>query len=423
MALSGQRRLLPSVLRVYRKFLPAPKFKDIISRPQTLESIPVEMVDELKDCMISALKEGMPDFQQANILLDKYSPFSEAVASPIVGEIDARIRLVAKVGGEELKSQIEFIEKQEPWIRDLYPAIRARYESRGMFGCLLELLSDYHSFHDIVFGPTAASKGDIAKALDCITSLFMMIYERTLNRYRVPSLSALYMHRIVGRVNEAKAALDQFCASGSLLDSTIEIDGVLLEPYNNCVSAVQSKLPSLGPSFTTLVHGDAHPGNIMLRRIADGYEMKFLDPNPYIEQSDYLYDIGKMMHWLDKVGLLILERQTRQQIVSVDVTPRASHIRVSYRLVDRLVDQTSGSVVALHQIEDLRKFALDYTRAKAHDLADRLGDESWRERLDLSTASAYLGGVVRLTEPTHLMLVFVEGLRYLNRLLCPQKFQ
>lgn len=425
--------LLSKLLTKYAQFLPAPEFQDVKARAQHLEELSPTIVEEIRDLCVSALQAGMPDILRENIVISKYSPFSEAVASEVVGEINVEVKFVVKVGGEELKRQIESMKNQGSTFRGLYPEIYEEQELQGSYACIMELLYDYFSLHKMIFRKCAKNQLEVQRALDCTFANLERIYLASKNSFNLPNLAGFYAReRILQKVIAVSQDIDKwlFLTLGysgvlrggfeALRDCVIRVDGNQLRPYNECAAILEERIndrgSQIGLGFTTIVHGDAHPGNIMIKILGDSCQMKFLDPNPCVV-GDYLYDMAKMVHWLDKVGLLILERETEQTIINVDVDDTGSIIEVNYGLTDKIQDSELKQEISIQEICNLKDWALKYVYMKTEALANILGDTGCQSRMELALAAAYFGALVRLTEPTHLVVAFVEGLKHLNSFL------
>jgi len=164
----NQHQFLSNLLKTYSKYLPKPEFKDIESRPQQIEDISPELLLEMKKCTLDALNKGIPEILEDNIRLEKYFPFSDAVASQIIGKIDINISMVIKVGNSKLKEQFDYIENQKPQYKKLYPLILGKSEHNDKCAYLMEFLNEYISLHDMIFVENEISTEEIKMAIDCI---------------------------------------------------------------------------------------------------------------------------------------------------------------------------------------------------------------------------------------------------------------
>lgn len=381
--------------------------------------LPKETKELVKEILIETSKQGTT--ADLNIDIGVYERFSEAVASDIVGKVNFNGCVFVKAGREieKIKKQADYIKNLKPKLKDLFPKIIDVRDKNGVCICLMELLGTYISLHEMIF--KRYSDWQIMNSIDGVLELISKIYSNEIDRKNIPQTKKLYQDlRIeesisVGRERHKKEEIKiqddwkGFFPNGieSLLTSKIKIDDLLLEPFSVYQIILSQKISLLSPNFITWIHGDLHPGNIMVNLNMPGSEIKLIDPNPDFEKgSDYLYDMGKLLHWLDMMGFIIRERETgkpNEEIIKVDIKKDNGIINMSY-----IIDQ---------EYSDLRGRFFNYTFGKIKDLGKTFNDTYLLPRLYLSIASAYLGGLKYFTDFKHIIISYVEGIRYLNKSL------
>jgi len=84
--------------------------------------------------------------------------------------------------------------------------------------------------------------------------------------------------------------------------SPCEVFGLICSPLEPTLKSIElwlrSQLVTLKPVF---LHGDPHLGNIFCRLGAKP-KVRFIDPNADACFGDPIYDIGKVLHWIEAVG-------------------------------------------------------------------------------------------------------------------------
>jgi hypothetical protein len=159
---------------------------------------------------------------------------------------------------------------------------------------------------------------------------------------------------------------------------------------------------ALLPSFQTAVHGDSHPGNIIIRLQPAGpgdykTEIRLIDPRGW-HLGDYVFDFAKLAHYLILVGPV--ERWS----VGADCTYK-----------------TSAKTFRIGPLPEIAGWLYDLERMvfnAAKGLGESMGDTGVEARYELAMASCFLGSVpVRWKNDQKLMavLMYVEGLRWLNK--------
>jgi hypothetical protein len=419
------RTVIRTAENSYRAFLQSPTFLGETDRPLSFEDMPEGLQEKLRKTILSAILQEFKKKDERIIDID-YEPYPDAVASKIVGKMSVRFPFVIKVGGKELAGQIRYINNLKSHYRHLFPNILA-FESIDdqNFVCFMEELTDYESLHKILFLRLLT---DERKLLDIFEKAIRILGEIYVSE-RIDShcdVNVLYIqNRLIDRIKAAEA---KFTSSGqtskgipfdipNLINKRIILDGKELLPYEKCLPIAQKKLLRMKPICNTLIHGDPHPGNVLTRpEESVGSSIRFIDPNPKIVFGDFIYDIGKIWHWLEWMGLFILERSIKEELVKIDVEEYDNTLKVifvpkeevmtkeGHRILPKILQQTNAEI-------------FDIVWKYAKDVATYMKDDLWNIRLPLSIAASYIGGMVYFNEPTQLMACFVNSLKWMNSLI------
>lgn len=399
-----------------KDFLKLPEIREVLANPDKYPHISSGAVEKWKDMMASVLKEGIKGEIIKNLVISTYDPFTDGVASQVVGKAKFEVACVVKAGGKDIKEQNDFMKRFSA--SGFFPEVLNDGQIDGNYICLMENLAGYKSFHEYIFKTEAGSKEEIKIFLGHYYQWLGEIY-LYYRAERVPILNKIYLEsRLIKRIEEART---NFKGKGveilsldleTLLKTRIVLEGEELRSFDEVMVEILHKrdeIQELAPAFSTFVHGDAHPANIMILKQPPHYDIKFIDPNPSLGgSSDYIYDQGKMFHWLDMMGFAVLERAFNEKIFTFECEKKPGLLSVNYKWLD-------PRSINLPRVKDFQSYAFERAMACLSSLADSFKDATWKKRLYLSVASAYLGGLPRLEDPNHLALLFVRGLSYLNK--------
>jgi hypothetical protein len=241
-----------------------------------------------------------------------------------------------------------------------------------------------------------ASPVEVARCLNAVLDVVFLGYqEGKTTRFR-SNLFEDYVGRISERLSAAADANPLFAPRH------LCINGQNFEPWEIYVEQLNSNrgfIEAITPPFTTIVHGDLNPGNVMLRLSLSGVEVKLIDPKEW-ETGDYLYDIAKLTEFMLATGPI--EKPASLIPIESDVTKLDTLAEVTYRFD---VPRWANDVVAVC-LDRVRRFGVDNH------------DEHWEARYELAMASNLLGlpagrlGKGRLDAAVAL---YGEGLRWLSK--------
>lgn len=218
----------------------------------------------------------------------------------------------------------------------------------------------------------------------------------SVNKRNNPSLMEDYYSRIKERLEETSKKDDRF-ASAPLI-----VNGEHLKPwaqYLQVIERSEAYRALIACKFSTVVHGDPNPGNLMLRTNSTGEELKLIDPKEW-EAGDYLFDICKITHFLECTGPV--EKPISGEALRAEFSRNNGAATLSYDIC--APDWTTALVAAC--------------RERVKEFAESNGDRYWLERYELGMAANLLGlPLARLSNGREhsALILYGEGLKWLHR--------
>ncbi|MEN3794671.1 phosphotransferase [Fulvimarina sp. MAC3] len=212
-----------------------------------------------------------------------------------------------------------------------------------------------------------------------------------------PNLAEDYLDRIRTRLNEA-ARLD-----GRFGSMALTINGEPFEPWEDLLDRLEANagaIAAIAPGFTTTVHGDPNPGNLMLRERAGEWSLKFIDPKEW-GIGDYLFDVTKLTHFLLGTGP-IEKPASGKPAVSFKTTGEDGTLTYDFAR-PAFVDRANAMCR-----ERVARFA------RLHD------DTGWEARYELGLAANLIGlpvGRLKKGREDAALILYGEGLVALKRFL------
>jgi hypothetical protein len=279
--------------------------------------------------------------------------------------------------------------------RELFPRVYAAHTDGPLFAYLMEFLGEgCTKLSDYLFCGENPVSPD--KVLPRLIELIFVLFERTKRDLLLPNLDAVYIERIRSRLRHAKALNEGF-------RRIVESERILINSdeflqYGHYLDALGNKLAPLQPGFSTFVHGDMHPGNIFFIGEGDSLEVRFIDPKSWI-WGDYLFDVGKLLHYTLVTGPLEDAHAVRPNI-SEGQPPK-----IEYEI----------------SLSDRARTTVELTRSRLKQFAEHHNDTNYEQRLTLSLATNLLGlceNRLDREEPLYnnAILFYCEGLRHLRKL-------
>jgi hypothetical protein len=320
------------------------------------------------------------------------------IESSLVYKLDA-LNPDTAAEGEMIRRYRADTRMPDAW-REAWPAIFAVSLSPP-YGYAMERFAcenGWKSFDDCAYPgadcPGARSSEIQRCAAAALDSLFAG-YSASVNRRSLPNLRLDLVERIRSRLNAAAAVDSRYSPRAW------RVNGNLLPAWDSMLEAIEQRVDwlALAPPFTTWIHGDCHPGNLIVRSSPQGVEVKLIDAKLRgASGADYLIDVARL------VQFLTITLPVQKPIGAIEFTVDDEAATLDYHL--ELPAWTEAVVQA----------CLDRTDA----FASAQGDRHWRDRLDLNMAADMLGLIAGRLEAGHgddldLLVWFGDGLGLLSR--------
>lgn len=242
--------------------------------------------------------------------------FSSGNTAEWVGRLDLTIPCVLKLDKvhklvEEalvLREARERRDLPEPF-RACLPRIYAIRDTPPLFAYLMERFPKppFAGFDELLFTDVADGDGpppDIGTLAGRLTNrlldLLLAAYRGSRNARLRPSISADYVDRIRGRL-VAAAEVDETFLSRPVHSEAHDRTYRPWQDYLRALTDARSKIEALAPPFTTFVHGDPNPENVLGHVELAGVHLRFIDVKEW-HNGDYLFDIAKYLHYLIVTG-------------------------------------------------------------------------------------------------------------------------
>jgi hypothetical protein len=251
----------------------------------------------------------------------------------------------------------------------------------------------WFSLEEQLYEPPAVpiSEAEALRRVDAALDILFCGYEGSIDRRLQPSIPEDYVKRIVDRLKETANKGEAFEAG------PLRVNGITLPSWTDAVAAIlRADVQRLAPPFSTIVHGDPNPGNILMRSVpGEQLEVKLIDPKEWTT-GDYLFDVAKLTHFFE--GTAPAEKPKQP--------PQVTHgeRELSYKL----------------EPAPWTPKLVDACRERAREFAEKNGDEHWERRYELGMAANLLGlplGRLEKKRQDAAHILFGEGLLWLQRFL------
>jgi hypothetical protein len=350
-----------------------------------------------------AVENGL-ELGRANL---QSEPMNEGSTAEVVERISLGLRFVFKlqksgklIDEARVIQSIRDNRRLPALFRGGFPAVYAVKDDGEPYAYLMEEFSKmdgYRSLAQALFKSPLCNEALGAESRRLIGGVLDILfggYAASTDDKRMPNIDSVYLGRIEERL-EAAARKDT-----SFRSTPIVVNGAGYDPwklYLTRIRALGERLRALQQGFTCVVHGDAHPENILLRYDRHCVHYRFIDPKDWGE-GDYLFDITKLAHYLDVAGPL---EQVPDNQPEVTCEPGLERVSVSYDL------QRPAWIPP----------AMELLLTRVAEFANGREDpEKMRLRFELGMASNLLGVPVgRLCKNRDAALVFYgEGMKWLD---------
>lgn len=272
-----------------------------------------------------------------------------------------------------------------------FPCVYAAQLSGPVYGYVMESFQGFIGFEKICFSGQRSAV-DMQRIADRILDLLFAAYEKSYVSLIKPNIAELY----IGRIKERLAILSRDSAFAMLMTAPLTINGHKYATPYNYLREISKKISRIEPSFTTFVHGDPNPENILVKVTASSIDVKFIDTKEWAF-GDYLFDMGKLAHYLAVTGPVEISKYPLKLEVN------AKRRTIQYQLttiapIERLINRV---------MERIEKLANDVFK-----------DTFWKQRFALSMASNLLGlpaGRLAKNRRTSSVILYAEGLKWLKK--------
>ena len=362
-----------------------------------------------KDLLSEALSNGISDVDTGTTL----SELSGGAASDFVFRVRSNVSVIIKVQRDiKLKNEAVFLKGLQPEVPSatawgsLFPRVLAMQVDSQPYAYAMEDFRQEDGYKDLskwIFEDKLLPEARIAQSkslLSAVLARIQPIYLESRDTNSKPNLEGdAFLGRIRSRMIEAEKLDDGFAAE------LVQADSDSLYSWRWQLHEIEKRRPqaeALLPNFQTAVHGDSHPGNIIIRLQPAGKgdyktEIRLIDPRGW-QLGDYVFDFAKLAHYLILVGPV--ERWS----VGADCTYA-----------------TSAKTLRVDSLPEIAAWLFDLEKMisnAAKSLGESMGDPGVEARYELAMASCFLGSVpVRWKNHQQLMavLMYVEGLKWLNK--------
>jgi hypothetical protein len=361
------------------------------------------------DLLREALDRGIPQIATTTDI----SELSGGAASDFVFRARTQLSFVIKVQLDpKLREEALWLASRHPDVPDstpwgtLFPRVLSHHLSSPPYAYAMEDFRREDGYRDLaswIFDDQLLQPARDAQAralLEAVLKRLSSVYETSRSANSSPNLEGeAYLKRIEGRMQHAERLFRGFSAA------TVVIDGTTFRSWRVYLDQVRSnrdKAEAFFPNFETAVHGDAHPGNIIIRIKSTGTgntepEIRLIDPKGWTN-GDYVFDLAKLAHYLEVTGPIERLR------LDADFEFRSEEDRFVLENAPKSPDWT----------QSLERFVFE----RVSTLSRKIGDTGAEQRYELAMASALLGTVPLRWEKGQrslAVLMYASGLRWLDQ--------
>jgi hypothetical protein len=290
----------------------------------------------------------------------------------------------------ELKRRADLPES----FRARFPFIYAARIDDPPYAYLMEYFDEHIGLEEILFGNPVADD-DIFRTVTSILDCLFEAYKRSTHRLHKPNLDEIYFKRIrdtLGSLRNVDGEFDRIMQS-----SEVVVNGTLCEQYELYLKRLSSKVSEYEPGFTTFVHGDPNPENILVKISTHAVDVKFIDVKEWGD-GDYLFDIAKLVHYILITGPV---ERLHNPIQAQLLFPSERTVELNYSL---------GRPAVLDAVAKM-------IEKRTEQFAAELGDIHWRQRFALAMAANLLGlplGRIKREKRESALILYSEGLKWLR---------
>ena len=253
--------------------------------------------------------------------------------------------------------------------RSAFPQIFAVDDIGPIYGYLMENLEEYATFASLLAGGDEAMRSRVLEL--AWSQVLAPAYLATRQKRVIPNVVEDYFVRAEGRLTHAveRGLLPPRDVPLSVRtgDTSFEVES----GWGPLLDRAQERLGTVAPPFSTFVHGDPNPENILWGAVEESeLRVRLIDPKDW-GKGDYLFDAAKIGHYLR---------------VTSPVEDR--HPAVEVTLSDSPVIAYDRAPLSVHADLEARLLELVAVTAQDQELPDH---ERWKERYELAVAANLLG--------------------------------
>ena len=367
--------------------------KDSVEKLMNISESELIYRDIYNDLFRQALANGVHVSHELKIM---NISASEGNVTDVVSFSSAEIKFVTKIDDDkEIINEATFLKIIESRI-DLpadfsryFPKVYAIKKDSPPYGYIMEVFNR-KSLSKLLY----EDKIELNKSKDIISKILEVLfraYQYSINMTVMPNIKSLYLDKIRKKIQIARNFDNDF---NIISKKSILINGRLYQPVEEYIDKIEFNIHNFQAPFTTFVHGDSYPENILIGQDEGGIDIKFIDPKGWFE-GDFMFDIGKLSHYILVSGPVI--KSNYNIIAQIDILKNI----INYDLGDQ------SNIIQLIDIikEQVRKFSI-YN-----------DDTNWENRYTLSIATILLSiseSLLRKGDENSVYILYAEGLRYLS---------
>lgn len=190
--------------------------------------------------------------------------------------------------------------------RRRFPAVVA-IKDDPPYGYVMEAIEredGYIPLDELLFSEPALPADESIRLAHALLDVLLEAYEASMNPRLRPDLEENYVTRIESRLG----SIDDPLFTPAPIELRVRRGGTLrthaLRPWSQYLSVLKASPELLRPieaRFSTFVHGDLNPGNILVRVRTGQPDIRFIDPKEWGD-GDYVFDVAKINHYLLGTG-------------------------------------------------------------------------------------------------------------------------
>lgn len=257
-----------------------------------------------------ALARGIPHIEATSQL----SELSGGAASDFVFRARANVSFVIKVQRDpKLREEALWLASRHPDVANatpwgsLFPRVLSKNLDSAPYAYAMEDFRREDGYRDLaawIFDDQllpAARQAQAHSLVQSVLARLSAVYESSKTVNSRPNLEGeAYLKRIVDRMERAEQLYPGFAAARVQVATE---SFRYWKSYVEEIRANRSRAESVFPAFETAVHGDSHPGNIIIR-LRSGEagefhpEIRLIDPKGWTH-GDYVFDLAKLSHYIE----------------------------------------------------------------------------------------------------------------------------